>query len=319
MANLETSVHIGIWFMVGVSLLALVLRLYCRLSRRRPLWWDDFVLVGAWVMAAVAGGFISAFASPGSGISIAGDDRVMTYFNVCSVFCGLASAWSKSSFALTLLRLESGRARYFLWYALVTINASYVLYVVTAWNKPCGAKGGDDVYIPGPCWSSTAKTVVPLSVVAYSAAMDFALAFFPWKIVWRTQMVRKEKIGVALAMSFGVLAGAMAIKRAVNMAGMDPIASFTYFYGRCIQCVYNLAEPCVSIIAQTIPNLRVLVVRDKLSHPPRRTITLPVAFREGSGTRGVSREWRWPGFGNDRDSAKDLRNFAMVEDGAHQV
>ncbi|OTB15750.1 hypothetical protein K445DRAFT_317394 [Daldinia sp. EC12] len=248
MASLETSVHIGIWFMVGVSLLALVLRLYCRLSRRRPLWWDDFVLIAAWVMAAIAGGFISAFASPGSGISIAGD-RIMTYFNICSIFCGLASAWSKSSFAITLLRLESGRARYFLWYALVTINASYLLYVITAWNKPCGAKAKDDLYIPGPCWSSTAKMAVPLSVVVYSAAMDFALAFFPWRIVWKTQMGKKEKIGVALAMSFGVLAGVIAIKRAVNMTGMDPVASSSYFYGRCIQCVYNLAEPCVSIVA----------------------------------------------------------------------
>lgn len=41
--------------------------------------------------------------------------------------------------------------------------------------------------------------------LVYSAAMDFALAFFPWRILWKTQMVRKEKIGVALAMSFGVL------------------------------------------------------------------------------------------------------------------
>ncbi|KAI8957296.1 hypothetical protein F5Y11DRAFT_360949 [Daldinia sp. FL1419] len=256
MANLEASVHIGIWFMVGISLVALILRLYCRVSRHRPLWWDDFVLMSAWVMAAVAGSFISAMASPGSGISIAGSDRIMTYFNICSVFCGLASAWSKSSFAITLLRLEDGRARYFLWFALVTVNASYLLYIITAWNKPCGVKGKDDLYIPGPCWSSTAKTAVPLSVVIYSAVMDFALAFFPWKIVWKTPMARKEKIGVALAMSFGVLAGAIGIKRATNMLGMDSVASFSYFYGRCIQCIYNLAEPCINYPIRVPAQLR---------------------------------------------------------------
>ncbi|KAI1774842.1 hypothetical protein F4818DRAFT_53368 [Hypoxylon cercidicola] len=318
MADLETSIHVGIWFMVGVSLFALTLRFYCRLSRQRSLWWDDYVLIAAWVMAAIGGGFISAFASPGSGISIAGSDRIMTYFNVCSVFCGLASAWSKSAFAVTLLRLETGRGRYFLWYALLTINASYLLYVITAWNKPCGVRGKDDLYIPGPCWSSTAKMAVPLSVVVYSAAMDFALVFFPWRIVWKTQMKKQEKIGVALAMSFGVLAGVIAIKRAVNMVGMDPVASYTYFYGRCIQCVYNLAEPCITIVAQTIPNLRVLVIRDKSSRASPRVSFLPIAFRKGSGTRGISGELRWPAFHNGRDSGKDLRNFA-VENGASQV
>ncbi|KAI0380604.1 hypothetical protein F5Y04DRAFT_289313 [Hypomontagnella monticulosa] len=318
MANVETSIHVGIWCMVGVSLAALLLRFYCRLSRQKSLWWDDIVLIVAWVMVAIGGSFISAFASPGSGISIAGSDRIMTYFNVCSVFCGLASAWSKSAFAITLLRLESGRGRYFLWFALLTINGSYLLYIVTAWNKPCGVQGKDDLYIPGPCWSSTAKMAVPLSVVAYSAAMDFALAVFPWKIVWKTQMQAREKIGVALAMSFGVLAGVIAIKRALNMVGMDPVASFSYFYGRCIQCVYNLAEPCVTIVAQTIPNLRVLVIKSKPSDSRPHASSLPVAFRKGSGTRGVSWESRWPAFHNDRDSAKDLRNFAMEND-VHNV
>jgi hypothetical protein len=35
--------------------------------------------------------------------------------------------------------------------------------------------------------------------------MDFILAFLPWKIVWGLQMKKKEKFGVALAMSMGVL------------------------------------------------------------------------------------------------------------------
>lgn len=128
-------------------------------------------------------------------------------------------------------------------------------------------------------------------------------------------------------------AGVIAIKRAVNMVGMDPVASFSYFCklaslyfnhcrslicgnvdGRCIQCVYNLAEPCVTIVAQTIPNLRVLVVRDKSPHSFPHAGSLPVAFRKGSGTRGVSGESRWPAFHHERDSAKDLRNFAIEND-----
>jgi hypothetical protein len=39
----------------------------------------------------------------------------------------------------------------------------------------------------------------------YSGIMDLVLALLPWTVIWKLQMKRKEKIGVALAMSMGVL------------------------------------------------------------------------------------------------------------------
>lgn len=35
--------------------------------------------------------------------------------------------------------------------------------------------------------------------------MDFILALFPWVILWRIQMKKREKFGVLIAMSMGVL------------------------------------------------------------------------------------------------------------------
>jgi hypothetical protein len=35
--------------------------------------------------------------------------------------------------------------------------------------------------------------------------MDMVLAMMPWKIIWSMAMNRKEKIGVMVAMSMGVL------------------------------------------------------------------------------------------------------------------
>jgi hypothetical protein len=35
--------------------------------------------------------------------------------------------------------------------------------------------------------------------------MDISLAILPWKLLWGLQMKRKEKIGVAVAMSCGFL------------------------------------------------------------------------------------------------------------------
>jgi hypothetical protein len=39
----------------------------------------------------------------------------------------------------------------------------------------------------------------------YSGAMDIVLALLPWKIIWPLTMNHKEKIGVLVAMSMGVL------------------------------------------------------------------------------------------------------------------
>jgi len=35
--------------------------------------------------------------------------------------------------------------------------------------------------------------------------MDFILAALPWKLVWTLKMKGREKIGVALALSLGIL------------------------------------------------------------------------------------------------------------------
>ena len=35
--------------------------------------------------------------------------------------------------------------------------------------------------------------------------MDIALALLPWKLIWGLQMKKTEKMGVAVAMSCGIL------------------------------------------------------------------------------------------------------------------
>jgi len=39
----------------------------------------------------------------------------------------------------------------------------------------------------------------------YSGVFDIVLAILPWKIVWNVTINRKEKLGVLVAMSMGVL------------------------------------------------------------------------------------------------------------------
>jgi len=42
-------------------------------------------------------------------------------------------------------------------------------------------------------------------LLAYSAALDIILAILPWPLIWTLQMTKREKFGVALAMSMGFM------------------------------------------------------------------------------------------------------------------
>lgn len=44
-----------------------------------------------------------------------------------------------------------------------------------------------------------------LTTIDYSSILDFVLAFLPWKILMGMVMLRREKIGVAIAMSLGAV------------------------------------------------------------------------------------------------------------------
>lgn len=39
----------SIWALAGIATVFLCLRIFCRLLKRRVLWWDDAILIASWV------------------------------------------------------------------------------------------------------------------------------------------------------------------------------------------------------------------------------------------------------------------------------
>lgn len=90
----------------------------------------------------------------------------------------------------------------------------------------------------------------------YSAAMDFALVGMAWLVVSRLQMhSTREKLGVGIAMSMGVFAGATSIVKAVILLNLS---TGDISYTSATLHIWSFAEPSVTIIAASIPLLRVL-------------------------------------------------------------
>lgn len=150
--------------------------------------------------------------------------------NINGTFSIFAAAWSKTSFALTLLRVMAGDkwARYFLWFAMITMNILMLNNALFQWIRCDPISKTWNPMEPGTCWPAGVqsrygivaggKAGIPTkrmlwlyrirtdcSKKGYSALIDFILAFLPWKLVWSLQMKTKEKLGVAVAMSLGIL------------------------------------------------------------------------------------------------------------------
>jgi hypothetical protein len=125
--------------------------------------------------------------------------------SAATTISSFASTFSKISFGLTLLRLTTGKLRWFVWYCIITLFLVMLPSALFAWIACRPLKKQFDPTIPGTCWPAHVLVNYGIFNAAYCAAADFALALLPWYLIWGLQLKTKEKLGVGIAMSLGVL------------------------------------------------------------------------------------------------------------------
>ncbi len=157
-------------------------------------------------------------------------------FIVCSL------AWSKTSWAMTLLRVSSGKLKVFIWFAIVSTNVLFACAAVIGWVSCTPIEKAWHPMVEGRCLSPQVVIVLDIVVsskhnlsetdqrhelnpnLAFSGIMDLALAIVPWSILRALDMQPAEKFGVAIAMSMGVFAAIAAFIKASDLpelAGPD--------------------------------------------------------------------------------------------------
>jgi len=72
--------------------------------------------------------------------------------NLTGTFSILAATWSKTSFALTLLRLMQGRMRILLWFIIATVNIFMSLNAIFMWVRCTPVQKTWNPYAYGTCW-----------------------------------------------------------------------------------------------------------------------------------------------------------------------
>ncbi|KAI1422472.1 hypothetical protein F5Y12DRAFT_762757 [Xylaria sp. FL1777] len=274
--NLGAAVGACIWALAVLAAGWLALRLYLKLRKHWGLWWDDHFLTISLICIILSNAATSVAISLGWGqppYEIAPNDwsQILLALLISGLFSILAAAISKTSFALTLLRISSGWVKWTIWFVIVTINVAMGLSLIFNWIQCTPVEKNFNFSIPGSCWPRTTLIAYNAVTAAYSGAMDILLALLPWKIIWKMDMSRKERFGAICAMSLGLFAGIIALAKIYALIG-----TFQANMNSSVQLVVlSIAESAVTIMASSIPILRALA-RDKAGPGGVKLFTLNI-------------------------------------------
>lgn len=126
--------------------------------------------------------------------------------NLAGTFSIIACAWSKTSFAFTLLRIAEARwMRMVIWFFILSLNLVLGGAVLITWIQCWPVEKVWRFSVDGTCWPKHIHVHYNIFAAVYSGVMDITLALMPWLIIWSANMTLKEKLGVIIAMSMGVL------------------------------------------------------------------------------------------------------------------
>ncbi|KAK0712526.1 hypothetical protein B0T26DRAFT_752753 [Lasiosphaeria miniovina] len=251
----------AVWTLVVLSTVFLAVRVYCKVWRLKGLWWDDWVLILSWVCEIGNASIVQTVVNLGFGkypcdIDIA---NLPSIGLIGPQFGGtvnlIAITLSKTAFAITLLRLTEGGLNRFIWFLLVSMNLITAANIFILWFKCAPIAKSWSPFMEGTCISSDATNGFGVFWGVYSGVCDIVLAFVPWRLVWNLQMHTREKLGVAIAMSIGVFAGATAFVKSATILTLGK-ESFTYDGTGLL--TWSAAEIGTTIMACCIPVMRVL-------------------------------------------------------------
>ncbi|KAJ5763941.1 hypothetical protein N7533_002622 [Penicillium manginii] len=282
----SSTVQGVMWVMAIVPLVFVCMRLYVRVFLKRVFGWDDFIIIIA-VCCLIAYAAVCHVASTlGLGRHLAIVSEKPEHLIEVALLCDIGEALAimactlgKTSFAVTLLRIVVHRWMIILlWFVIVTMNLVNILAALFIFVQCKDPRHLWNTAIPSECWPSNVFTNFSLFVGAYSGAQDFVLALLPWTIVWNLQMRKKEKLGVAFAMSLGIFAGAASIVKTTYLVALSAKSDFTWELAPLLW--WAAIEDGLAITAASIPALKPILIRvfpgssarenyDMISYPPK--------------------------------------------------
>ncbi|KAI0517650.1 hypothetical protein F5B22DRAFT_645832 [Xylaria bambusicola] len=280
-----------VWVITAMALITANVRFYIKWKYRGKLWYDDYILVAAVIFLLANVGLFQKTVSLGYGNHFADiiDDNplnirtIVMYLQILSALIRLSTTSARISFATTLLQLVNYYEKRFVWFSIITLAAVAMPAVIFPFVSCIPYEKIFDPSIPGTCTGDAVSLGYFIFEAAYTSFIDFALVVLPWRVLSRIQLRRVEKLGASLAMSLGILSGVVTIVKATYT---EQIRDDDFTYSSADLTIWNVVEPASIIMAASIPNLRVFVLKNSRHLKPG----LKIGSSSGLDIRGRSRK-----------------------------
>ncbi|KAI0546628.1 hypothetical protein F4679DRAFT_575311 [Xylaria curta] len=259
------KIELAVWVVIGLASSLVALRIYYHCFRgRRHLWSDDYFLVAAHLCLICNGIAIREWVpykfEPN--VTTVASSRIILTGSLMGLFNSLALALSKTSLGITFIRLTTGWWKSSLGLSIFFIDLLFAVQGWSYWVQDCDGPSEPfrvQTTMEG-CISFESIRSLRLTVQILSCALDAYFTILPWKIVRSLELKRFEKIGLAIAMSFGCASLASGLVRMVVLARLahQPYDHQPFYAVGAY--LFNYFEPGFTIVAACMPVLRKILV-----------------------------------------------------------
>lgn len=182
--NAALRLLVSVWVLNLLALVFLLTRVYCKYLRHRGLWWDDGVLIAAYVRpprtlpergkqrspapslttvqlcSTIETTLLSYSTKLGYGLHIWDIPTdllpripdLLRVIDLAGTFSLTAAIWSKTSFALSMLRLTQGWLKALVWFIIVSMNIAMGLSALFVWVQCTPIEKSWNPFVDGMCW-----------------------------------------------------------------------------------------------------------------------------------------------------------------------
>ncbi|RAR09666.1 phosphatidylserine decarboxylase [Stemphylium lycopersici] len=251
----------------ALSSTAVLVRFYVRIFMLKTFGWDDAMMAIAMAISAATLGLFLKVIDLGLGKHAEAFpmENVFPFFKIMyfySILIISAYSFIKLSIGFFLLRLaDRTRWRPFLigmlvFLALFTIGSTFAIIfqcipVQAGWDYNLRPPVGD-----AKCYDATIFKNVGVFNSSINIATDLIFALTPIPMVWKLQVTIQTRVGLAVILSLGLFASAVAIYKTPMQANFFKIADWSgdgsWYY------IWQQVEMHVGIIAACLPTMKPL-------------------------------------------------------------